>query len=106
MKEAYTKALGLGLGFDFKRLEYDALGNRFTVDGAPPQAWEFVAFIQGVNGGEGPLQEPDQYQIVAARVMEIGSETSVQLRSLEGNNIVSWLNVIDASTLVRTATDK
>ena len=44
IKEAYTKALGLGLGFDFKRIEYDNAANRIRVDGRALKGWEFDVF--------------------------------------------------------------
>jgi len=44
LKEAYTKALGLGLGFDFKRIEYDNAANRIKVDGRVLKGWEFDVF--------------------------------------------------------------
>jgi len=44
LKEAYTKALGLGLGFDFKRIEYDNTENCIKVDGKILKGWEFDVF--------------------------------------------------------------
>ncbi|KAF5387794.1 hypothetical protein D9615_000182 [Tricholomella constricta] len=45
MKEAYTKALGLGLGFDFRRIEYDIEGNVLLVDKEIPEGWRFSKFV-------------------------------------------------------------
>ncbi|KAH9938440.1 uncharacterized protein B0H18DRAFT_1112597 [Fomitopsis serialis] len=44
LKEAYTKALGLGLGFEFKRIEYDIHGETVRIDGALTREWKFVRF--------------------------------------------------------------
>jgi len=44
LKEAYTKALGIGLGFDFKRIEYDVLQEKVTIDGEPARGWQFLKF--------------------------------------------------------------
>ena len=44
LKEAYTKALGLGLGFDFKRIEYDVLRDVVRIDNVVPKGWQFVRF--------------------------------------------------------------
>lgn len=56
-KEAYTKALGLGLGFDFARLAYDVHGKTFSVDGGdnmsrpPPRGWDVRVFkVEGPDG--------------------------------------------------------
>ena len=53
LKEAYTKALGIGLGFDFARLAYDAPRARLLVDGAPARGWELVIFAFRVAAGGG-----------------------------------------------------
>ncbi|EJD01084.1 uncharacterized protein FOMMEDRAFT_33388, partial [Fomitiporia mediterranea MF3/22] len=53
LKEAYTKALGLGLGFDFKRIEVDVNALRVYVDGSAPTGWEFTAFtLESQSGNE------------------------------------------------------
>lgn len=49
LKEAYTKALGIGLGFDFKRVEYridcaDKGNGSVLVDGTPLSGWAFQGF--------------------------------------------------------------
>ncbi|RPD61876.1 hypothetical protein L226DRAFT_613241 [Lentinus tigrinus ALCF2SS1-7] len=44
LKEAYTKALGLGMGFDFSRIEYDVPNDLVRVDGVEPRGWEFTRF--------------------------------------------------------------
>ncbi|EGO01734.1 hypothetical protein SERLA73DRAFT_177190 [Serpula lacrymans var. lacrymans S7.3] len=61
MKEAYTKALGLGLGFDFCRIEYDAVSDTLTIDGQIPKGWQFVKFQLTHDGA--------LYQGVAARLV-------------------------------------
>lgn len=51
LKEAYTKALGLGLGFDFQRIEYDIPntvvrvdGKNITAQGFGERGWRFFRF--------------------------------------------------------------
>ncbi|KAG1753820.1 uncharacterized protein EDB91DRAFT_1234202 [Suillus paluster] len=44
LKEAYTKALGIGLGFDFRRIEYDVLEEKVTIDGELARGWQFLKF--------------------------------------------------------------
>lgn len=58
MKEAYTKALGIGLGFDFRRIEYDMDSGVLRVDNATPKGWKFHKFMLTVGG--------DLYQGVVA----------------------------------------
>ncbi|KAH9844017.1 uncharacterized protein C8Q71DRAFT_793629 [Rhodofomes roseus] len=45
LKEAYTKALGLGLGFDFKRIEYDIHQETVRIDGALAREWKFDTYV-------------------------------------------------------------
>ncbi|ELU43164.1 ACPS domain-containing protein [Rhizoctonia solani AG-1 IA] len=45
IKEAYTKALGEGLGYDFARIEYDVLEGTVRVDGEPPSGWDIVSLL-------------------------------------------------------------
>jgi 4'-phosphopantetheinyl transferase len=44
LKEAYSKALGLGLGLDFSRIEYDFSSKTVTVDGITPVGWKVRLF--------------------------------------------------------------
>lgn len=52
LKEAYTKALGIGLGFDFKRIEYDNAYDHIKVDGEVLKGWEFQVFELPNDRGE------------------------------------------------------
>jgi 4'-phosphopantetheinyl transferase len=45
VKEAYTKALGEGIGYDFARIEYDVVNHTVKVDGVIPQGWEITSFL-------------------------------------------------------------
>jgi 4'-phosphopantetheinyl transferase len=54
MKEAYTKALGIGLGFDFSRVEYNVPQDILRVDGEIPKGWRFSKFE--INEGDGLYQ--------------------------------------------------
>lgn len=41
IKEAYTKAIGQGLGFNLQRIEYDFATKTVTVDGGAATKWQF-----------------------------------------------------------------
>ena len=45
LKEAYTKALGQGLGFDFRRVQYNEVLSEVKIDGQDPDGWEFIQCI-------------------------------------------------------------
>lgn len=68
VKEAYTKALGLGLGFDFSRVEFDAVANIVRIDGVIPRGWRFSKFVLN--------DEDDLYEGVVAEFLG-GDETVV-----------------------------
>jgi len=68
MKEAYTKALGIGLGFDFGRIEFDVKADIVRIDGQVPQGWTFHKFQI--------TEEGDLYVGVVAEFLE-DSETVV-----------------------------
>ena len=89
MKEAYTKALGLGLGFDFSRVEYDATTDAFKVDGSVPKGWELHKFV--LTYGE------DTYQGVVAE--HIGGNSDAVVHSeIEPH---PWLTSQDAVLFVK-----
>ena len=73
VKEAYTKAVGFGLGFEFRRVEFDAVANVVRVDGTTLSGWRFIKFVTFIDG--------DDYQGVTAEYvggdhLEIIPETS------------------------------
>jgi 4'-phosphopantetheinyl transferase len=89
-KEAYTKALGLGLGFDFRRIEFDPVGNLFRVDGVVPTGWQLTKFkiVQGADPYQGVVAE-----FVGGDYTTVVSET----------HPCEWLTVIDATTFIKSA---
>jgi 4'-phosphopantetheinyl transferase len=85
LKEAYTKALGLGLGFDFKRIEYDKAKNRVKVDGIILKGWTFDIFrVPDPEGKEGD----GGYIGVAAKCVG-GKREAVVRRSPESSDLFS-----------------
>ncbi|KAJ7276181.1 hypothetical protein B0H12DRAFT_1005311 [Mycena haematopus] len=90
-KEAYTKALGLGLGFDFSRVEFNPVLDVIRVDGVIPQGWELSKFkvVQGV----------DIYQGVVAEFVGGDNETVV----IPDSHPHEWLTVLDAAPFIESA---
>jgi len=98
LKEAYTKALGLGLGFDFKRIEYDKAKNRVKVDGIILKGWAFDIFrIPDPRGREGD----EGYIGVAAKCVG-GKREAVVRRSPESSDLFS-LSVVTADGFMSRA---
>jgi 4'-phosphopantetheinyl transferase len=89
LKEAYTKALGVGLGFDFTRVEYNIPENVVLVDGKTPVGWCFTKFEVPVGS--------DLYQGVVAEF--VGGDDS-QLLLVDGED---WLVCHNAVSFVQRA---
>ncbi|KDR83353.1 hypothetical protein GALMADRAFT_235442 [Galerina marginata CBS 339.88] len=83
LKEAYTKALGLGLGFDFRRIEFDVAKRLVRVDGDIPDGWRFNMFVL--------TDEEDLYQGVVAEY--VGGIVTEVVESVDNPD---WLKVYDA----------
>jgi 4'-phosphopantetheinyl transferase len=94
MKEAYTKALGLGMGFDFRRIEYNLLADTVTIDGEIPKGWQMIKF-EVIHGR-------DMYQGVTARFVG-GDETLVLSRPSQS---AEWLVRYDAPSFVCRAIEE
>ncbi|KAJ3981527.1 4'-phosphopantetheinyl transferase superfamily [Lentinula detonsa] len=91
MKEAYTKALGLGLSFDFSRIEFDVMANIVRVDGRVPQGWKFHKFQA--------TAVEELYVGVVAEFLEDDSETLVVLET----DSKPWFESFKAATFVEHA---
>ena len=102
LKEAYTKALCLGLGFDFKRIEVDVSASRIYVDGSAPLGWEFTAFTLGSQSGH-------EYQVAVARFAGVEfreaqhDQGHVHMRGCADKSADSedWFTHYDAEQLIR-----
>ncbi len=73
LKEAYTKALGQGLGFDFKRIEYNVPEETVRIDGVTPAGWEFIRFEVETKQGE------ESYTYVGVATRYIGKRVNRQV---------------------------
>lgn len=67
VKEAYTKTLGLGLGFNFSRITFDVHNDVIYVDEAPLCGFQFVLFELDLDGQLGGGVGVGRYQGVAVR---------------------------------------
>ncbi|KAI9466750.1 hypothetical protein BJY52DRAFT_13133 [Lactarius psammicola] len=98
IKEAYTKAIGLGLGFELQRIEYDVATKTVTVDGMTATEWQFetsqvtvdeeayrvtVAQFVGSGNGGGTVVTLTQGQIVRTGASSFVRKAIRQLRGLE-----------------------
>ncbi|KAI5120917.1 hypothetical protein M0805_002897 [Coniferiporia weirii] len=94
LKEAYTKAIGLGLGFNFKRIDVDVHASQITVDGGRPHGWEFSAFTLESRPG-------DEYQVAVARFTGgVGATGHVDVHGLVNTSGASWFSQYDAESMI------
>jgi len=98
IKEAYIKAIGLGLVFDPSRIEYDMPTNTVAVDGVLATGWRFetsevtvdeeeyrvtVAQFVGSGDGSGTVVPLVQGQIVCTGASDFVRKALGQFRGLE-----------------------
>ncbi len=96
-KEAYTKQLGLGLGFDFARIElsFPATGvASLRVDGSEVGGCGFVDVLLPARGGS------SSQLVVCLAPAESGFQSQVDARTAEQQG---WLSIVSLSQLVTEA---
>ncbi|PIL36816.1 hypothetical protein GSI_00506 [Ganoderma sinense ZZ0214-1] len=71
LKEAYTKALGLGMGFDFSRIEYDVPNDVVRIDGVAPRGWRTQTLSPKRDISPGP-PSPTFTETTNASVLNFG----------------------------------
>ncbi|KAI0751411.1 hypothetical protein C8Q80DRAFT_574355 [Daedaleopsis nitida] len=101
LKEAYTKALGLGMGFDFSRIEYDVPHDAVRIDGVAPRGWEFTRFELRNELKDGRAEE---YVGVVARFLgdDIERESRVRVAPVQPE----WLLTDGAARFLETAIEE
>lgn len=101
IKEAYTKAIGSGLGFEMSRIEFDFDRSLLRVDGSPLYNWEIRSFfLPHAAGAEG-----QQYAAtVCYRLGECSERTEAdgvvlqELPAMKRIDIVTLLNAMANKT--------
>lgn len=95
VKEAYTKALGLGLGYDFSRVEFDAVRREIRIDSQAPKGWRFTLFTTSDGA--------DLYEGVVSEF--IGGDLA-EIRDQASKDTTSWMSILDAATVLERAVDE
>jgi 4'-phosphopantetheinyl transferase len=94
VKEAYTKALGLGLGFDFSRVEFDTINRQVKIDGEIPKGWRFTMFTV-----------PDGLDLYEGVVAEFVGGDLTEFEDLS-SGAAAWLEISRATTIMRRAVEE
>lgn len=90
LKEAYTKALGVGLGFDFRRVEFYPHQRVVKVDGDVLTGWKFKMFTL--------THKQDLYQGVVAN--NVGGTSAAEVLLM--NEDTDWITIEDAVPFIKT----
>ncbi|KAL6306674.1 hypothetical protein BKA93DRAFT_772305 [Sparassis latifolia] len=103
LKESFTKALGMGLGFEFRRIEYDVVQDIVRIDGVVPRGWEFIRFEVENKLGDG--QDSEMYVGVSARYVGEDGQQQEECR-VRSPDVRSWLKVYDATEFIQRAIEE
>jgi 4'-phosphopantetheinyl transferase len=100
-KEAYAKALGIGLGFDFSRLEFDFYSDTVKVDGELLLGWEFrmISFTFEQDNSA----EQSEYQIAVAKFVGGNCASMVQWSKASAPLLDDWIVLVKAEDVVEQA---
>lgn len=102
LKEAYTKALGQPLGFDFSRIECNIPNEEITVDGELLRGWEFRLFKANVGILRKGVLFEEVYQCVCA--MYRGGDQTRFVWSEKPRELDKWLRFVTVDSMVNAAT--
>jgi phosphopantetheinyl transferase (holo-ACP synthase) len=98
LKEAYIKAIGQPLGFDYTRLEFDVPSSRVLADGTPVLGWEFRIFGAKLGVARGTKLKQEEYQCVCAFYR--GTQDTTFVFHDTPQTLESWVQFINIDQLM------
>ena len=90
LKESYAKALGKGLGFDFKRLKYSFSSNEVFLDAKNLCGWKFTAFTV-------MIKQESSYQCMIAQRIGGDHKARIEYQDLREGD---WFKQFDVKGLI------
>jgi len=98
LKQAYIKAIGQPIGFDWSRLEFNIPAETAHGDGEPLQGWEFRVWQAniGIRRMEHPVEEAYQCAIAFFR----GVPKSRFIWQKDRKDLESWVQFINLDQLI------
>ncbi|EDR09468.1 uncharacterized protein LACBIDRAFT_293947 [Laccaria bicolor S238N-H82] len=99
MKDAYIKAIGQPVGFDYSRLEFDVGNKRAFGDGHILGGWEFRVFTANLGVARGTKLVQEQYECVCAFFR--GSPESTFIWHDTPKQLESWVQFINIDQMVK-----
>ena len=98
LKQAYIKAIGQPMGFDWARLEFNIPQQSVTGDGMPLQGWEFRVWTSDIGGTRGGVPVKEKYQCAIAFFR--GTPQTRFIWQKETKDIESWVQFINLDQLI------
>jgi len=98
LKQAYIKAIGQPLGFDWARLEFDIPKERASGDGITLDGWEFRVWQAQIGIARGGSVIEESYQCACAFFR--GSPESRFIWQKETKELESWVQFINLDQLI------
>ena len=98
LKNAYMRAIGQPIGFDYSRLDFDVPGKSAIGDGHPLQGWEFRVYISSLGVARGERLIEEKYQCVTAFFRGTLESTFIfydSVKDLEG-----WVQFINMDQMI------
>jgi 4'-phosphopantetheinyl transferase len=99
LKQAYIKAIGQPIGFDWSRLEFNIPQETARGDGHPLQGWEFRIFKANLGVARRDILVEEHYQCVCAFFR--GSRESKFIWHESAKDLESWVQFINIDQMVK-----
>jgi len=99
LKQAYIKAIGQPMGFDWSRLEFNIPEETARGDGHPLQGWEFRIFRANLGVARRDLLVEEHYQCVCAFFR--GTKESKFIWHESAKDLESWVQFINIDQMVK-----
>lgn len=99
LKQAYIKAIGQPLGFDYSRLEFDVPGQKAQGDGHPLQGWEFRIYTVNLGVARRDQIVNEHYQCVTAFFRGYKESRFIWYES--SKELESWVQFINIDQMLK-----
>jgi len=99
LKQAYIKAIGQPVGFDWSRLEINFPQRTAHGDGHPLQGWEFRIFEAKVGVARGTQLVQERYQCVCAFFRGTRESNFIMYDSVK--DLEKWVQFINIDQMMK-----
>lgn len=99
LKQAYIKAIGQPLGFDYSRLEFDVPDEKAKGDGHPLQGWEFRIYTVNLGVARQNQIVNERYQCVTAFFRGYKESRFIWYES--SKELESWVQFINIDQMLK-----